>query len=255
MKAERAKTKQVDDKLAVKYSGRILKQTDNSNRLWYLNPSDHKRYYINQDSSVAWAIKQLGVKFDARLLNRIPIGGLDYLNELDTDQDGLSDKLEAQLGTNRLVRDTDADGYGDGVELRLGYNPAASGRATAEQRSWYYKFLGDSAGRDSDGDGLSDELEIACGTDRGRADSDGDSYGDAQEIVSGHNPLGAGEWPINKTLINKYRGRFLLAGQQAWYLNPVDGKRYYLGSGRYYSLERLALPLTNKEFYRLRVAD
>ena len=44
--------------------------------------------------------------------------------EQDTDGDGLSDKLEYQLGTNPLKADTDGDGFSDGDEvLLLGTDP------------------------------------------------------------------------------------------------------------------------------------
>lgn len=41
----------------------------------------------------------------------------------DTDGDGLSDALEALIGTNPAKFDTDNDGFGDGVELVRGGNP------------------------------------------------------------------------------------------------------------------------------------
>ena len=41
----------------------------------------------------------------------------------DGDRDGLSDVLEAELGTNPHNPDTDRDGYSDGVEVANGYNP------------------------------------------------------------------------------------------------------------------------------------
>jgi lipoprotein-anchoring transpeptidase ErfK/SrfK len=43
--------------------------------------------------------------------------------DMDTDGDGLPDKVEEQLGTFYDVADTDADGYDDGTEVKNGYNP------------------------------------------------------------------------------------------------------------------------------------
>jgi hypothetical protein len=43
--------------------------------------------------------------------------------------------------------------------------------------------------RDSDGDGLSDEEEIALGTDPFNPDTDGDGYPDGLEVALGSNPL------------------------------------------------------------------
>lgn len=49
-----------------------------------------------------------------------------------------------------------------------------------------------SAERDTDGDGLTDEQEIAAGTDLTLADTDNDSYTDKQELDAGFDPRGPG---------------------------------------------------------------
>lgn len=47
----------------------------------------------------------------------------------DTDGDGLFDREEVQVyGTNPLVADTDGDGFTDGNEVEAGYNPNGSGK-------------------------------------------------------------------------------------------------------------------------------
>ncbi len=43
--------------------------------------------------------------------------------------------------------------------------------------------------KDSDGDGLTDELEKAIGTNPHNADTDGDGVSDSQEVAAGTNPL------------------------------------------------------------------
>lgn len=48
--------------------------------------------------------------------------------------------------------------------------------------------------RDSDHDGLTDEVERFLGTDPLKADTDGDGMNDLEEIRAGRNPLGAGDW-------------------------------------------------------------
>ncbi len=48
--------------------------------------------------------------------------------------------------------------------------------------------------RDSDGDGLTDEVERFLGTDPYKADTDGDGMSDLEEIRAGRNPLGPGDW-------------------------------------------------------------
>ncbi|MEK7518952.1 MAG: hypothetical protein AAB549_03455 [Patescibacteria group bacterium] len=47
---------------------------------------------------------------------------------LDSDSDGLTDKLEVLNGTDSKKADTDGDGYTDGQEVQGGYNPLGSGR-------------------------------------------------------------------------------------------------------------------------------
>jgi hypothetical protein len=67
----------------------------------------------------------------------------DFSLDIDTDQDGLTDKEETVLGTNSDQADSDGDGYGDLAELRNGYNPAGSGKIinntglkSAQQGKW-----------------------------------------------------------------------------------------------------------------------
>ncbi len=43
--------------------------------------------------------------------------------EVDSDGDGLSDTIEAQLGTDPNNVDTDGDSFPDGVEVQNGFNP------------------------------------------------------------------------------------------------------------------------------------
>jgi hypothetical protein len=51
------------------------------------------------------------------------------VNNQDTDSDGLYDREEVRVyKTNPLIADTDGDGYLDGVEVEGNYNPKGSGR-------------------------------------------------------------------------------------------------------------------------------
>jgi hypothetical protein len=89
-------------------------------------------------------------------------------------------------------------------------------------------------GFDTDQDGLPDNLEKSLGTSLTEADTDQDGYDDFAEIMSDYNPLGEGKININENLSNKLAGRILLQVEEngeAWYLDPTDNKRYYLGSG------------------------
>jgi hypothetical protein len=88
-------------------------------------------------------------------------------------------------------------------------------------------------GVDTDGDGLPDIIEQGLGTDINSQDSDGDGYSDKTEIVNGYSPLSLEtSLIIDNTFASKHKGRiFLQVGSagEAWYVNPLDSKRYYLG--------------------------
>jgi len=45
----------------------------------------------------------------------------------DSDQDGLSDKMETLYGTDPNNPDTDGDGFSDGDEVARGYDPLLRG--------------------------------------------------------------------------------------------------------------------------------
>ncbi len=114
--------------------------------------------------------------------------------------------------------------------------------------------------QDSDGDGLDDKLEKALGTDPTKADTDGDGYSDGDEVKRGYNPLGEGTQQLDTALSNKLKGRILLQvenGGQAWYVSPVDGKRYYMADGElaYQIMRYLSLGITNTDLRQIPVGE
>lgn len=108
-------------------------------------------------------------------------------------------------------------------------------------------------GPDTDLDGLSNRFEQAIGTDPYNFNTDGDRYSDKTEILNHYNPNGPGKLPKDLNLINRLKGRILIQVESAgetWYLNPVDNKRYYLGS-QYEAadlISRLAVGVSNWTF-------
>jgi Skp family chaperone for outer membrane proteins len=90
-----------------------------------------------------------------------------------------------------------------------------------------------SAGTDSDSDGLSDTLEQSFGTNPNNPDTDNDGYNDKSEIISGYDPLTKDKkLPIDLKFSTSLKGKILLQVEghnEAWYVNPKDGKRYFMG--------------------------
>ncbi|MFM8473543.1 MAG: hypothetical protein ACKOBV_08500, partial [Candidatus Kapaibacterium sp.] len=88
--------------------------------------------------------------------------------ELDSDDDGLSDKEERRLGLMPTMNDTDGDSLSDYEEVAISHtDPKVS---------------------DSDRDGLSDGEEIRLKSSPLRSDSDADGLGDAEEVMRRTDP-------------------------------------------------------------------
>jgi len=107
---------------------------------------------------------------------------------------------------------------------------------------------------DSDGDGLDDKLEQAIGTNQDNVDSDADSHSDKDEVINGFNPLGSGRLNYDNSLVERLKGRMLLQVEshgQVWYVNPNDGKRYYLKDGptSYQMMSKFGLGITNENLF------
>jgi len=105
-------------------------------------------------------------------------------------------------------------------------------------------------GTDYDQDGLHDDLEIALGTKVDNPDSDNDDFSDKTEIENWFNPNGTDKLITNTALINQLRGRILLQVEkngEAWYLNPDDDKRYFLGrpADAFNIMRSLGIGITN----------
>ncbi len=146
----------------------------------------------------------LGVKDNSgNALAELFGSGFIVLGQNDSDQDGVPDNIEADLGLDPFNPDTDGDGIRDGledldsdsiptqIELFLGFNPAEP---------------------DSDGDGITDDLEdrdldgapdfleATSGSGLNLVDSDMDGFDDNVEIRSGTNPVSADSRPVRELL-------------------------------------------------------
>ncbi len=98
----------------------------------------------------------------------------------DSDRDGLSDAVEANLGTNPSLADTDGDSLVDSWEVWNGLDPLNVADGTM----------------DSDSDGLTNAEEQAAGTSPKLADTDGDGFWDAFELAHGTDPVSGEGRPV-----------------------------------------------------------
>ncbi len=123
--------------------------------------------------------------------------------EVDSDNDGLPDYLEKEIGTDRYNADTDGDGLPDGYEyFTLGTDPAKTdtddnGISDADEdfdedgltNLEEYELETDPLSKDTDNDGLSDFDEVKIhSTDPLKYDTDGDKVSDGDEIILGLDP-------------------------------------------------------------------
>lgn len=111
-------------------------------------------------------------------------------------------------------------------------------------------------GADNDQDGLSDILEDALGTDKNSKDTDNDEINDKQELLNGVDPAKKTKYAFDKNFAAKQQGKILLqveAHGEAWYVNPTDNKRYFLGRpGDAFNLMRkLGLGIKNADLEKI----
>ena len=113
-----------------------------------------------------------------------------FTTEVDSDNDGLSDKQETAYGTDPTNADSDGDGVSDGVEVYLGTNPLDA-TSTPDLNA------------DPDQDGLTNDQELLYRTNPNAADSDGDGYSDQIELLSGGDPNNAQSLGANLTITSQ----------------------------------------------------
>jgi hypothetical protein len=175
------------------------------------------------------AAEALGSKLAGRILLQVEgKGEAWYVNPLDQKRSYLGRPADALATIRRLgMGATNADLF----YIPVGLTPVN--------------------GKDSDGDGLNDDLEEAVGTHVYDKDTDKDGFSDKVELEKQFNPLGWGPLNLNQGLISRLKGKILLQVEdkgQAWYINPIDSKRYYLGSPAtaLAVMRQLGLGITNK---------
>lgn len=121
-------------------------------------------------------------------------------------------------------------------------------------------IIADKKAKDSDSDGLSDDLEKAIGTDLNKPDTDGDGFKDRDEVTSGNDPLSKKKLAVNNNLINANLGKIFLQVEskgQAWYVNPVNKKRYFLNrpADAFGAMRSLGLGISNENIHKITTAN
>ncbi|MEK7648296.1 MAG: hypothetical protein AAB400_00070 [Patescibacteria group bacterium] len=110
---------------------------------------------------------------------------------------------------------------------------------------------------DDDLDELSPELEKSFGTDPAKADTDGDGHSDKEEMENGYDPLGPGKLSLDTRFAAKKKGIIFLqveSAGEAWYVNPADGTRHYLGRpyDAWNIMKTTGLGISNSDLYKIK---
>jgi len=109
---------------------------------------------------------------------------------------------------------------------------------------------------DADNDGLTNRFENALGTAIDKKDTDADGYEDRQEIENGYHPLKSGKLDIDNDFALSQSGKIFLQTEnngEAWYINPGDNKRYYLGrsADAFLIMKNFGLGITNNNLNKI----
>lgn len=94
-----------------------------------------------------------------------------------------------------------------------------------------------SSGKDSDRDGLSDDIETALGTNPLKKNTNGNGYDDKMNLLHGYNPILPGHVKLayDQKDINTAKGKLVSEATVDkknwffWYVHPITGKIYYIG--------------------------
>ncbi len=147
---------------------------------------------------------------DTPVIDDAPVDDTD----IDSDNDGLTDQEEQDLGTDPTNADTDGDGVSDQEEINQGTlpdNPDTDNDGindgedddpgvvielvdvddSSDLPDTDSDGIPDVTDTDADNDGVDDDIERDLGTDVNQSDSDGDGITDGQEIQNGTDPVNA----------------------------------------------------------------
>ncbi len=91
-------------------------------------------------------------------------------------------------------------------------------------------------------------------------DSDNDGYSDADESRGGYNPYGSGRIAPDVDFADKHKGKIFLQVEnngEAWYVDPEDGLRYFLGrpADAFRIMREMGLGITNSDLEDITEGD
>lgn len=117
-------------------------------------------------------------------------------------------------------------------------------------------LLDNSTAMDTDGDGLSEDLEKAIGTDFNKPDTNGNGYNDKTEIENGYDPTQNKKMAFDYSFINTHLGKIFLQVEdkgQAWYIDPKNKKRYFLNKpmDAFTIMRKLSLGINNSDLSQI----
>ncbi len=119
--------------LADRLKGYILLQVQSHGEAWYVIPNETKRTYLADGPAAYNAMSKLGLGITNANLKKIPVGIDSRIVDIDSDGDGLGDKLEEGLKTNPNNIDSDGDSFSDYVEVVNDYNPLGKEKNVYDQ--------------------------------------------------------------------------------------------------------------------------
>ena len=108
--------------------GQFLIQVENKGAAWYVDLENGLRHALKFNSSWIESINGVALGISNHDLEKIPLAVDSRLLRIDSDNDGLDDRLERAIGSDPFNADSDNDSYSDALEIRNHYNPLGSGR-------------------------------------------------------------------------------------------------------------------------------
>ncbi len=124
---------EADVTLISQVKGKILLQVENHGEAWYVSPLTDQRYYLGRPNDAFDLMKTLGIGIKNDDLKKIPIDESSFIGP-DSDYDGLSDLFEDAIGTDKNNIDTDNDGHSDKIEISGNYNPNGEGKIVIDEK-------------------------------------------------------------------------------------------------------------------------